>query len=108
MNIGDLRHRVEIISATEKTLSGNQKRRDWASPTVVATVWAEIMQLSGNAAVAAKQQYPEAQYQVRMRYLPTLSDAHRIRYGTRIFRILGPPNNVFLKNAEHICLTVEV
>lgn len=102
MRAGRLRHRVAIQAATagKGTLGG--VTRTWST---VATVWAGIEPLKGAERIAADTVQAQLSCRIVLRYsaYPGLTSAHRLRFGSRIFELTGPPVNVGERNVEWQC-----
>lgn len=86
MEPGRLNRRVELQSATETADTRGGIARTWAT---YATVWAEVAPLGGRELFYAQQVQSLVTHNIRMRYRTTLTAAHRIKYGTRIFGVLS-------------------
>lgn len=85
--IGKLRHRV-VIQAENATPDGAGGFSDpWASPTVVATVWASVVPLSGSEQFRGMQLEDKITHKITMRYRAGVTAKNRIVFGTRPFNI---------------------
>jgi SPP1 family predicted phage head-tail adaptor len=84
--LGRLRHRVTILQQAEAldSLGRQQRSAAWAS---VATVWAEVRDLSGNESERAKQMQITANVAVTVRHRSGLSASQRVRYAGRDLEI---------------------
>lgn len=89
MNIGKLRHRLELQSATDSTDSYGQPARTWAT---YATVWGEVVPVSGVEAQTAYQAGVVLTHLVTVRYRDDVTAQHRIKYGTRYLNIKAVRN----------------
>lgn len=100
MRAGTLRHIVSIQAraTTQESTYGSQDV-DWSD--VYSNVPVAITPLSGREREIALAIYPDSQFEIDMRYLPGITAALRVLYGTRIFEILGI-NNVDERNRELI------
>jgi len=84
MRAGRLRHQVTIQRLTTTVDSYGDHIETWAD---VATVWAEVVPLSGREYWAAKQVNAETETRVTMRYRDGVLPAMRIKYGARLLDI---------------------
>lgn len=89
MRAGDLRHRVtfQVRSAIQDSFGGQSE--SWSD---VATVWADVLPLSGRELMSAQAVNVELSHKVTIRYQaqfagPKAVAAMRIAYGDRIFNI---------------------
>ena len=86
MDIGKLNRRVEILQFFKDRDEFGGEVGEWKS---VAKVWAAISPVSGTEQMFAQQVTAEAVVKITIRYLPWLDVMHRIRYGERLFEIVG-------------------
>ena len=86
MRIGKLNRRVEILQFFKDRDEFGGEVGEWKS---VAKVWAAISPVSGTEQMFAQQVTAEAVVKITIRYLPWLDVMHRIRYGERLFEIVG-------------------
>ena len=86
MNIGKLNRRVEILRFFKDRDEYGGEIGEWKT---VAKVWAAISPVSGTEQMFAQQVTAEAVVKITIRYLPWLDVMHRIRYGERLFEIVG-------------------
>ena len=80
---GDYRNRIELQRRTAAALN------TW---TTVATVWAAIEPLSGNQFYQNLVATTEVTGRVRIRYRTDIKPDYRLKFGTRIFSIVGLVN----------------
>lgn len=86
---GKMRHRVTIQQrAVTQGIYGEQADT-WAD---VATVWAEVMPLTGKNLLAAQQMAPEVSHRITIRYAVAFADPqtvakYRVSYSGRLFNI---------------------
>lgn len=88
MRAGALRHMVEIqvrATAHEPTYGGQVST--W---TTIGRTYAGIRPLSGAEIVAAEALQVKRTHEIELRFFASLTAAHRIKYGTRIFDIEAP------------------
>jgi SPP1 family predicted phage head-tail adaptor len=83
---GELRHRVTIQGRTITRNSYGEEKVDWMP---VATVWAEVTDLSGREYFAAQQVQAEVTTRIRIRYRPGVAPEMRVVAGARTFDILA-------------------
>lgn len=84
MNIGNLRHRVQLqVRAPTKDEYGAEID-GWAD---LASVWASVEALSGRELFAAQQTTAEADHQITMRYRADVKPDMRALEGDRVFDI---------------------
>lgn len=84
MNAGKLRHRFRIEAATRTADEGGGGTSAWAE---VATVWANVVPLTGAERIAAMQAEASLTHRVEIRYRPGLTTANRGFYGGRVFNV---------------------
>ena len=91
----DLRHRVvlQAKSVTRDAMGGEVIT--WVDQ---ATVWAAIEPLNARELVAAQQVQPELSTRISIRHRSDVTAEWRVKYGTRIFAIVGPPINPKMRN----------
>lgn len=89
MRAGKLRHYVSLQekSVTRDAFGGEVIT--WVDRYTNAPV--SIEPLKGTNLIAAQQVHPELTAVIRLRYLPDVSPQWRVKFGTRIFSIIGPP-----------------
>ncbi len=84
MNIGKLRHRIEIQSLTTTDDDIGHPAKTYSTRD---TVWALIRPLSGREKIAAEQVAAEITHKVTIRYYDSISPKCRIKFGGRYFDI---------------------
>lgn len=86
MQIGKLRHKVELQARTEPpTRDGyGQRTSEWKT---LKTVWASIEPATGKQLFVAQQIQAEISHVVTIRYYSGLTQNERVLFGTRIFDI---------------------
>jgi len=99
MNPGGLRHRITFQRKTEAQNDYGEEIDDWVD---IKTVWASVNPLSTREIFAAEKTFSEVSHKIVMRYIPGLkiTPDMRIKFGDRIFELIGPPINPQEKNAE--------
>ena len=103
MRSGALRDRIEIYSTSHP--------RDGAgavseSSTLVATVYGQVVPLSGRERIVADQSLAHLMAHVRLRYYSGLTPTHFLKLGARTFRITAVLNPDGRK-IEHLVDVVE-
>jgi len=85
MKIGKLQHRIEIQENIfgEPDEHGNPAE-SW---TTLATVWADVMPLSGRELLLAQQVHATTTHQIRIRWRDNVKALQRVKFGTRAFDI---------------------
>lgn len=108
MQAGKLRHRVQIERATTgaQDATGSVSLA-WAS---LGAFWAEIRPLAGRELYAAQQVQADLTHSIRLRgnsITTTITARDRIKFGSRVFEISGPPVNFDERGKEIIISAVE-
>jgi len=85
MQSGKLDRRIEIQS---RSVTQNSYGEAIISYSTVATVWAEVLPLSGRELFAAAQKYPEAQMKIRIRYRTGINETNRIVFESTNYDII--------------------
>ncbi len=83
---GDLRHRVTIESATRSSDGAGGSTTEWHS---FAEVWAAIWPRTAGESFTLDRVAGTASHDIWIRYRSDVTPDMRIRYGARIFDILG-------------------
>lgn len=104
MRAGLLRHRVQIQASTKAADAAGTLIETWAT---VAEVYADIRPVRAREFVEQGQVQAEATHTIQIRYWDGLTAHHRIKYGTRIFGIVGTPINVAERNRTHEFMAIE-
>lgn len=89
---GRLNQRVTIqrrVAGRDGT--GGRTAESWSD---VDSVWAEILPHAGREGVKAKQVDSELTHRVVIRYRTDVTSRHRLKSGSAILNIKGPPRNV--------------
>lgn len=86
MNPGLLRHQVVIETRVRNVDAGGGTSDGWAA---VATVWALIEPTTGSERDHGQLLEVATSHQVTIRYLGSVSARERLRFGSRIFRIVS-------------------
>lgn len=82
--IGDLRHRIKLQRYTETIKSMHGTNKYWET---FATVFAEIIPVSGYVTFDTQQIEKKVTHKIRIRNYPNLNSEHWILFGARRFRI---------------------
>lgn len=86
MEIGKLNRRVEILQFYKDRDNFGGEVGEWKG---IKKVWASIIPVSGTEFLQAQQISAETVTKITMRYLPWLTVLHRIRYGEKLYEIIG-------------------
>lgn len=89
MEIGKLRHRVEIQRKEVQTDELLQQTEVWAT---YATVWASVRPIKGREYIAVKQVNAEISVVITMRYVSGITPEMRVLFGSRVFEIVSVIN----------------
>lgn len=89
IQIGDLRHRVELRQVERITDGGGGAAETWQT---LATLWAAVMPISANERVHADAVAGEATHDIWLRFRDDVRPDMRITFGVREFEILGVIN----------------
>lgn len=104
MRAGALRHTLVIEQPTETQDAHGQAVQTWST---FATVPGELRPVRARELVAAAQVVGELTAVARIRYLAGITEKMRVKFGDRIFAIVGPPINLLERNAEVELLLAE-
>lgn len=97
MQSRDLRKRVTLQS---RTVTRDAMGGDVVTWNNQGDVWAAIEPLVGRELFAAQQVRPELTTRIRIRYRSDVTSEWRVKFGTRIFAIVGPPVDAKMNNDE--------
>lgn len=86
MRIGKLNRRVSILEFKKRRDAFGGEEGEWMA---VQKVWANIVTVSGTEQMFTQQVTAESVTKITMRYLPWLTVMHRIRYGEKLYEIIG-------------------
>ena len=89
MEIGKLRHRIELYSVTETQDNYGEVTKGYELAT---TVWASIKPLSGKELAHAQQVSAETSFKIVIRYNSAVTSEYRLVFGSRTFEITGMLN----------------
>jgi SPP1 family predicted phage head-tail adaptor len=95
MNPGELNKRITFLAQSSQQNSYGEVEHSWND---IETVWANVKTLQGRELFQAQQVHSEITSKIIVRYLTGITANMRIRYGSRILQIIGPPINVDEKN----------
>lgn len=84
MRAGRLRHRIRLKRQEKVADGGGGHSLEWVD---VATVWARVAPLSGNAKYAAQQTTAETTHEVEIRYRRGVDERMRVLHRDRPFKI---------------------
>lgn len=91
MDIGKLNRRIEILQFHKDRDEYGGEIGEWKPK---AKVWASIIPVSGTEFLQAQQISAETVVRITIRYLPWLNVMHRIRYGEKLYEIIGAIDGV--------------
>jgi SPP1 family predicted phage head-tail adaptor len=86
VTIGDLRHSVEIERPQQTSDGAGGATVSWV---LVARVWAAIWARSAGEAFRLDREAGTASHDVWIRYRTDITPEMRVRFGTRLYNILG-------------------
>ena len=84
MRAGRMRQRITIQQTTESRTSSGAVTDSWGT---YATVWADVIPVSGKEKFAAQEHHSEVTHRFRIRYNSGVTTKMRISYDSRIFNI---------------------
>ena len=90
MDIGRLNRRVEILQFFKDRDEYGGETGEWRT---VAKVWAAIVPVSGTEQMFAQQVAADKVVRITIRYCHWLTVLHRIRYGDKLYEIVGELDN---------------
>ncbi len=90
MDIGRLNRRVEILQYFKSRDEYGGEIGEWRT---VAKAWATIVPVSGTEQMIAQQVTAEKVVRITIRYCDWLTVLHRIRYGNKLYEIVGELDN---------------
>ncbi len=90
MDIGRLNRRVEILQFVKSRDAYGGETGEWKS---VARVWATIVSVSGSEQMFAQQVTADKVVRITIRFCDWLTVLHRIRYGNKLYEIVGELDN---------------
>lgn len=99
MRAGQLRHKVALQRATVTADAAGQPTKTWAT---YATVYAEILPLSGREMLAAQRIQSELDTNIRIRYRADVATTDRVVYGSTTYEVSAPPINTSGRSIELI------
>jgi len=89
MNIGKMRHRVEILRLNETKDSFGEKIGEWIP---FKSIWADIQTKTGREYMADRQVKAEINVEVITRYTADITSKNRIKHNETIYEILSAIN----------------
>lgn len=88
INAGQLDKRITIQSRTVTTGADGSRSAPWTDD---ATVWCQFLKGSSREFVAAQQVNSDVTHLIKIRQRSGVTASHRLKFGTRIMNIVGPP-----------------
>lgn len=89
-NTGSLRHKITLQTPPTGTGTRGERTGSWSD---VATVRAQIEQLSGDEIEQAHQLVANATHRVTIRYTANITPEHRVKFGSR-YLYVGAVNDI--------------
>lgn len=86
MDIGKLRHRVDLLEFFEKRDEYGGVIGEWR---VVERLWADVRPISGNEYYLTQQVTAECTTSITVRYNPRILVTHRIKYNGTLYEIVS-------------------
>lgn len=86
MNIGRLRHRIELRHISESQDSYGELVTTW--PSAFTTVWGSVRPMQGSELENAQQISAEVTHKIRIRHNAALIPTDRIVFGSREFDVV--------------------
>lgn len=100
VNVGQLRHRVEVQSYAELQDTVGQPIKTWATYSLR---WARLRDLRGRELFAAQEKFALAAVEITMRYFVGLNETMRILHKGKAYNILHV-DDVEFRHIKYICL----
>jgi SPP1 family predicted phage head-tail adaptor len=94
MNIGRMRQRIALQSATETTSADGQKVKTWST---YATVWGFAVPINASEIQTGEQPIVGTTWAIEMRYRPTVTEAHRA-----LISIHGTTHTVYFSGVRDV------
>jgi SPP1 family predicted phage head-tail adaptor len=85
---------IDIQQETGSADGYGQVGGTWANVTGLTGIFASMITTGGREYYAAQKLNAETQCVFRFRYMPGITSLMRVKYGSRYFQIISPPNNV--------------
>lgn len=89
MQAGALRHPIAIETRSTTVDSYGEQSHSW---TRFASAFAEVVPLTGRELVNAQSFRPDVTTRIRTRWVPNVTSAMRVAYGSRVLEIVGVIN----------------
>jgi len=105
MRWADMNKRIEIQEPTRTADSAGASELTW---TTLCRVWAAITTKAGSENITADSQRGVMQYEFKLRYNASVTEDCRIVWGSRVFQITSPPENVHEMGRQTTLLASEV
>lgn len=104
IDAGKLDKRIIIQSNTVATGAGGAMTDAWTDD---ATVWCQFMTATAREFMAAQQVNSDVTHVLKLRWRAGVTASHRLKFGTRILNIEGPPINVGEQGVEMLITAIE-
>jgi SPP1 family predicted phage head-tail adaptor len=87
---GEYRHWVEL-QKSDTEVDHDEHGEEILFYLTYASVWAKITDLSVRESFDAQQHYSEVSTSIKIRWRDDVKPTHRVKYGVKIYEIVGPP-----------------
>lgn len=104
LGAGQIDKRIIIQSNTVTTGADGSQSDAWTDD---ATVWCQFSKATSREFLAAQQVNSDVTHVLKLRYRSGVTASHRLKLGTRILNILGPPINVGERGEEMMITAIE-
>ena len=104
INAAQLDKRIIIQSKTVTTGSDGSLSDSWTDD---ATVCVQFMKAASREFLAAQQVNSDVTHVLKFRFREGVTASHRLKFGTRIMNIAGPPINTEERGDEMIITAIE-
>lgn len=104
VDAGKLDKRIIIQSLTESTGADGTVTVTWSNDV---TLWAQFMKATSREFMAAQQVNSDITHTIKIRKRSGVTASHRLKFGTRIMNIAGPPEDVGEHGEEMLITAIE-
>lgn len=104
IDAGKLDKRIIIQSSTVTTGADGSRTDAWTDD---ATVWCHFMNATSREFLAAQQVNSDVTHLIKIRKRSGVMVSHRLKFGTRIMNIAGPPIDVEERGVEMLITAIE-
>ena len=104
IDAGKLDKRI-VIQENTVTIGADGSRSDaWTDD---ATVWCQFMKATSREFLAAQQVNSDVTHLIKIRKRSGITASHRLKFGTRIMNIVGPPIDTGERGEEMMLTAIE-